>query len=339
MSLASNLKHLTWQSQRVAEGDYSQRVEFMNDFSDAFNKMIKQLAVHKDELMHEIIVTGRKTEALEASHKLLTDITQKIPQQIIVYDVDVRMYLFLNNSAQFEAERDPGYLDRLINAIFESREEDKSGGIEVLFGEGEETRYFYVHLYSLEWEAKNAMAVLVDDISAEKKQMKELENYAYRDSMTNLYNRFAGMLTLNKWLDQKKKFALAFADLDNLKMINDIYGHGEGDRYIMTAAQHMKTISLGTTACRVGGDEFMILVPDAGYEKMESIMKGIYDALYNDEYFQGYDFHYAVSFGIVAVDSDNALPASDILSMADERMYINKREMKKKRSESLARKE
>ena len=203
-SLHASLKHLSWQAQQIAAGDYSQRVAFMGDFSDAFNKMVEQL---------------------------------------------------------------------------DEREQN-------------------------------------------------LKEYAFHDSLTQLYNRNFGMFTLDIWLQEKRQFALIFVDLDSLKHVNDEFGHNEGDIYIKNAAKHLNAFSHDTMVCRIGGDEFMMLAPDINEEKANIVIEYINQNFINEPYLHDKPFEYSFSFGIVEVDRDNSLPASDILSIADERMYQNKRTKK-----------
>lgn len=330
-NLHASLKHLTWQSQQVAMGDYKQRVDFMGEFSDAFNTMIEQLAERQQKLEDEIELSHNKTVALEQSNQLLTNITQQIPQQIIVVNRDTFEILFLNDSAQVEVDGDPEYVDRILRLLSGRADVKRGQCVEIQYEFDAEERYLSVNSYFLEWDKANAEAFVINDISLEKQQMKKLETYAYRDPMTHLYNRFWGMLTLNGWLDKKKPFALIFADLDNLKHINDKYGHNEGDKYIMCAAKHLKTFSPSAVISRIGGDEFMLLLPDICYDEACGCMSSICQALQTDEYLEGKDYYYSISFGIVAVGEDNDLSAGDILSLADERMYECKRMKKKNR--------
>jgi len=207
-----------------------------------------------------------------------------------------------------------------------------------------------VNTYFLEWKNRNAEVFAIMDISEEKNKLEELENHAYRDSLTQLYNRAYGMLTMESWLKEKKKFSVIFADLDGLKYINDEFGHNDGDAYIANAAKHLKTFSPSvaaginkhivkenhgesaeTVVCRIGGDEFMVLASDLSYDEVYSTMIRIFNNFQNDEYLKNKDYSYSISFGIATVDKENKLPASDILSVADERMYENKRMRKKER--------
>jgi diguanylate cyclase (GGDEF)-like protein len=179
------------------------------------------------------------------------------------------------------------------------------------------------------------VALVIDDISSEKKQREELEDKAYRDAMTRVYNRFFVMLTLNDWVEAKRRFTLVFIDMDSLKYINDVHGHNEGDEYIIRVSKHLGTFSPEAIVCRLGGDEFMLLIPDIGKDEAFEDMIRISDAISNDEHLEGKDFNYSVSYGIVAVNEDNDMPSSNILSIADERMYEHKRLRKKERRDQM----
>jgi len=189
-----------------------------------------------------------------------------------------------------------------------------------------------VKTYFLEWNNSNAEILAISDISATKSKIKTLEVHAYRDSLTDLYNRTFGMLTLDRWLYEKKQFVLIFADLDNLKYINDKFGHKEGDIYITNAAKHLLTFSSNAVVCRIGGDEFMLLASNISFDESFLRMNQIYSNFESDIYLKDKEYSYSISFGITAVDSDNKLPASDILTVADERMYENKKIRKKART-------
>jgi diguanylate cyclase (GGDEF)-like protein len=336
-SLYSSLKHLTWQSTQVAKGDYSQHVDFMGEFSDAFNSMIKQLSDRQEQLINEIELTRKKNAALEAGNDLLSNITENIPQQIIVTDIETNEILFLNNSAKNHEYENKGYIEKLLGIINEHKNLFKGKNEEIQFIQNDATHYLSVSYYQLEWRNKNAGAFVIQDISEEKNRILELENHAYRDSMTKLFNRFAGMMTLNEWMAEKRKFALIFVDLDSLKRVNDEFGHTEGDRYIMSAATRLTEISPDVIACRIGGDEFMVIIPEVDFDEAESLMQASYNRLTGDEYLIGKDFEYHFSFGIVDVASDNEQSASEILSIADERMYTNKQANKKRRQEKAYR--
>jgi len=330
-TLHASLRHLTWQSQQVAKGDYKQRVDFMGDFSNAFNMMIIQLSERQQKLENEIDASQKKTMALEQSNKLLSNITQNIPQQIIVIDKKTSEILFMNSPAQNEINLDDAYLERLLALMAEHHDSDAKYNVEIQYPARDSgtARYLSVSSYSLQWQSSSAEAFVINDISTEKNQIKELEAYAFRDTMTHLHNRFSGMLTLNMWLEEHRQFTLVFVDLDNLKYINDKYGHSEGDNYIIITSKHLRTISSDAIVCRIGGDEFMLLFPGINYDEAVSRMENLYQTLKSDEYLDGKRFSYSISYGVVSIDEGNTLQSSDILSLADSRMYKNKRTKKK----------
>ena len=330
-SLHASLKHLTWQTQQVASGDYKQRVDFMGEFSDAFNIMTKQLADRQKKLEDEIENGNSKTVALEQSNQLLTNITQNIAQQIIVIDRNTRNILFMNNSAKSNIEADNGYLVKILDILPHHTEPDSKYSLELRYGQGDKERYLSISGYFLEWRNVNAEAVVISDISAEKTHIRELETFAYHDAMTELHNRLFGMTTLEHWIEERRRFAMVFADLDNLKYINDKYGHAEGDKYIISTAKFLKTFSTDAIVCRIGGDEFMLLAPNSSYEEAHARMEVIFNKLKNDDYLSDKDYYYSLSFGIVSINEFNTLSPSTILSLADERMYEQKQLRKKDR--------
>ena len=184
-------------------------------------------------------------------------------------------------------------------------------------------------------EFSDSFNMMIELLAKRQKKLEDeveaLETQAYHDDMTHLYNRAYGMSMLNLWLTEKRRFVLIFVDLDRLKYINDEFGHMEGDMYITNAANTLKTFSADCVACRLGGDEFMLLVPDISYDSAYTISNEIFENFKNHPHLEGKEFSYSISFGIVAVDTDNKLPARDLLGMADEKMYENKRLRKMQR--------
>ena len=81
----------------------------------------------------------------------------------------------------------------------------------------------------------------------------------------------------------------------------------------------------------------MLLAPDMGYADTHAEMSRIYFNLQNDEYLQNKEYFYSISFGAVAVEKDCGLSSSNILSIADERMYENKKARKMNRQQGIMR--
>ena len=334
-TLQANLKHLTWQSQQVAKGDYKQRVDFMGEFADAFNTMVEQLSDRQTELENEVESSRKYAEAMVQSNLLFGELTKHIPEQIFVVSLEKFEILLTNNLAQQEIDSDPNYIIKLMQLLPLDVYTIKRGNCNIICNFKDCIRYLQINTYQIVWHKVNAIALIINDVSEEKKQLLELEDVAYRDALTGSFNRFFGLLTLNEWLDAKMKFALIFVDLDNLKYVNDKFGHKEGDVYITKISDHLHLYSGNATVCRLGGDEFMVLVPDEDFENAQIRMEKLHFAIQNDEYLEDKDLFYSISYGIVAVDENTKLSASEALSVADERMYSHKRQRKKERQSSM----
>ncbi len=249
-ALHASLRHLTWQTQQVAMGDYRQRVDFMGDFSDAFNAMIEQLDRRRTVLLEQI-------RTMMQSRSLYEMLAGQIDQQIIVTNADTADILFVSSGSSDLPVSDDGATELL--AWLKRQTEAMRGKSDIyvteleLPADGGKTQNFSVSVHPLHWDQYNAMAFVLADISAEREQMRKLQNIANFDTLTQLNNRRYGMETLEKWVAEKRSFALCFIDMDDLKQVNDRYGHEEGDRYIMAMSGAMLNFSPNAVVCRIGG--------------------------------------------------------------------------------------
>lgn len=210
-SIQSNLKHLSWVAQRVASGDYQQRVSSLGSFSDAFNEMIDQLSHHRNRM------------------------------------------------------------ERISNT----------------------------------------------------------------DALTGIGNRRAFNLMIEKLWNQGKECAISFIDIDGLKYCNDNYGHSEGDHYINSVCQTLKSsLKNEEYIFRLGGDEFLILsLVDHAKTCEERLLK--IQQQFNYEMKAKTPYPCDFSFGCVDVEKKENNSISEYLSLADKKMYrfkmqnyINKKRLK-----------
>ena len=269
--------------------------------------------------------------SIEQFNLLFSELIHYIPQQIIVVEKETLAILIMNETAIMEMHINHEYIETITGLMEEHLTSTNGVEVEIDYTFEDVKRHLHVRAYEVEWDRKTAIIYAVSDISDSKNEIKELEIHAYHDSLTNLYNRAYGMKTLEEWIEDKKRFVLVFADLDRLKYINDEFGHNEGDMYIMNAAKHLRAFPENAVICRLGGDEYMALIPDVGSNEIEEISAEIYNNLSTDEYLSDKEYSYSISFGLVEVDTDNTLHSSVILNNADEKMYESKKARKKAR--------
>lgn len=153
------------------------------------------------------------------------------------------------------------------------------------------------------------------------------------DPLTGISNRRGFEQSLSKLIAQKYKgnefISFLSVDLDNLKIVNDTYGHAEGDVAIKAVAEVLSEVVSENNICaRAGGDEFYAVVTSTDPNTRENILNKFYDLLEkkNKEYNYKYNLH--ASVGIYTVPSTIVDKAFDHLKMADRLMYEAKRKYK-----------
>lgn len=161
----------------------------------------------------------------------------------------------------------------------------------------------------------------------ERHQMRRaMEALVLLDDLTTLYNR-RGFLTLIeqhiKLAERKEKqFLLLLADMDGLKQINDQHGHSEGDRAIVQAGILLKsTFRESDVVARIGGDEFAVLVIDAGLASVKSILKRLDERIERHNKIAEDPFPLSISTGYAVYNPEEAPALGELIKRADEVLY------------------
>jgi len=180
------------------------------------------------------------------------------------------------------------------------------------------------------------LAVLTD-ITDRKAMEEEIKALSLRDELTTLYNR-RGFLTLAEQQLKtanrlKKKVALLYLDMDNLKRINDSGGHKLGDRALTEIAFLLKkSFREADIVGRLGGDEFAVLAMETtGSLDAAVLVKRLRDKLdfFNARSSAEAGFSLSISVGVFSRDPDEPATVEEMLSRADMLMYEEKRAKKK----------
>lgn len=168
------------------------------------------------------------------------------------------------------------------------------------------------------------------DISERKRAEEIISFQAYHDQLTHLPNRvlFKDRLELAIAQCQRRSGSLAvmFVDIDRFKLVNDTFGHSEGDLLLRSIATRLKeTLRRGDTLARLGGDEFTILLPDVNQpEDAETIARKILDLMQMPFHLSHGEFRVSCSVGISIFPRDGNT-AETLTQHADVAMYQVKR--------------
>ena len=157
-----------------------------------------------------------------------------------------------------------------------------------------------------------------------------VRSQANTDPLTGVKSKRA-YIEKEKELNEKIKdecvenFAIAICDVNNMKYINDTYGHKEGDEYIKKVSKIICKTFKHSPVFRFGGDEFVILLTGEDYDNRGELMKGLQDAAIRNEDNNGV----VIASGISDFELKRDVNVHNVFERADDDMYKNKQELKK----------
>ena len=241
-----------------------------------------------------------------------------------LFEADSKAHLLANLDQVFKGQMEDHFARELIDLWNGKLSYDREGINYSLTG-----KPIHIHLHfrimpGHEGDFGWAM-VAIQDISARKKAEEYLVYLGTHDVMTGLYNRAYyqdELAALKKQAIQPT--SILIADLNGLKQINDTYGHQAGDSLIRRTAEVLKaTTDDGWTAARIGGDEFVILMPGVDGSKAEEVRKRTQALIeMNNKFYREPEL--SLSIGCAMHQDGETL--DNTLRRADEDMYARKTE-------------
>ena len=189
-----------------------------------------------------------------------------------------------------------------------------------------------LHTFVINDEKEEYKLELEEAFIRENKRHEELKTaraLAYTDALTGASSKLA-YNDLEEKIDSyikdktQDKFAIAIFDINDLKKINDIYGHESGDKYIINAYLNIKKFFKDISIYRIGGDEFMAYLDDFDHHDYEQIKEDFIFSMQEPKD----KLDPVVAIGIAYYNNDDTF--NDVFRRADKEMYENKKMLKMK---------
>ncbi|HEX6087157.1 MAG TPA: EAL domain-containing protein [Thermoanaerobaculia bacterium] len=163
------------------------------------------------------------------------------------------------------------------------------------------------------------------DIGERKRVEQEIAFKAYHDPLTGLPNRALFLDRLEVALAQARRarssLAVLFLDLDDMKSVNDTFGHATGDRVLNAVGERLVgAVRAGDTVARVGGDEFLVLLVDNDEAQAETVARKILECLSEPLTLDRDDLYLTPSIGVALFPGDGD-DAQTLIRHADGAMY------------------
>lgn len=193
--------------------------------------------------------------------------------------------------------------------------------------------------FALEYEQADEVGRLTNTFRRLANHMHEsisdLNRQVYVDPLTRVKSKAAYSIAIDELQAQiessetEVEFAIGVFDCDNLKFINDQYGHDKGDVYLQSASRLICHVFRHSPVFRIGGDEFAAILQGADYQHREALIdKFARDAEETNAAVANDWEQVHVSMGLATYDQEEDSAVIDIVRAADKAMYENKRERK-----------
>ena len=311
-----SINQINHQLSKISKGQLDEEVSINNSLefqklSHYINEMKQSLLVNNKKMDYILTQTNQLIGFYEYNQKLNTlylsdgfkEIFSLNSQQCTQFKEDINDFIdFLNKINTHQVEKDIYYLPQMKRYIQINDRKDQDITLGVMI-----------------------------DITTSYIKRKKIEIERDVDELTQIYNRNGLKIKINKLLEDKNiaQYALIFIDLDDLKQVNDVYGHYCGDLYLKQMTNVLKTISGEKCLVgRLGGDEFIAFFHHYGsMEKLNNDINQLNEirdqiVLLADDHSVNLAFSYGVCYGTEGTDLQR------MIEIADYKMYENKRKRK-----------
>lgn len=283
---------------------------------EARERRYRELIENARDIVYTLDLTGRLTSLNRAGQQLLGY------SEAEACTMRVTDFVPLNQQAAMAALIDRNVRDR----------QDVTTELEIITRTGEQ-RVLEVSTQLIEREGSPVeIQGIARDVTERRARERALQSLTIVDDLTGLYNR-RGFLTLAERhlklaIRKKAGLFLLFADLDGLKQINDTFGHLEGDRALVSAAQILRqSFRSADIIARLGGDEFTVFPLEAADWSADLLLSRLDEQLQaHNAAHEGRGYALSLSVGVARFEPGSALTIDQLLDRADQALYEQRRQ-------------
>lgn len=280
------------------------------------------------KVLQSVLTRRIQKNSLAGSYASLEAVLDNVGCGIYVRDAESGKLLFANRLLKktFAVELKSDAFERLLEQGIPVNRH--AGAYEIHYVERE--RWYDLLFTDIKWvDGRKANLYSLYDVTDKKLYQKRIEQQAYTDFLTGLYNRMCCERDLAWYLDDAKKRgvkgSLLYLDLDDFKHINDGLGHQYGDVLLKAISSALSRIDgIRSTCYRMGGDEFVIVVPPESNDQFSRIMDEIQIIFAKPWFLKNMDYYCTTSIGIVTFPDDGD-SVQDLIKKADIAMYEAKK--------------
>ncbi|WP_181884463.1 sensor domain-containing diguanylate cyclase [Neobacillus piezotolerans] len=188
-------------------------------------------------------------------------------------------------------------------------------------------KWAMLNLEPIDYMEQPCVLIGVSDITNFKKKEEELHRQATLDTLTGIMNRRRGIEILEQRTLSSvgREFTLCFVDINNLKTVNDRYGHNVGDEMIKLICDVISgQINADDVFFRLGGDEFVIIFTEKNPDGVRKTWDAITVEFEILNSTMQKDFQLSASYGLYHFTPGNKMTAEEIIELADKEMYKEK---------------
>lgn len=318
--VVNRISMINKQLEKISDGQYDERIDI------AISKEFCELSGHINNMVSNILAGSENLAYALSKTDMHISTYQYASDAATVSIIGDFAHIFMLSPEEVAS------LSSDVNAFRSFLEAAKSHPVskadDIFSVLGDEERYIKID----EQQNEDYTFGVIIDVTENIAELKEAEFERDIDLLTGIYNRRGLEQKVNELIASGKGSSFCagiILDIDNLKTINDTYGHELGDAYIAKVAEIIKTIDPEIClSVRQGGDEFALLLHDCSKEQFYDVLKMLDIQNDTDLELGGETFKLSFSYGFsTASDLSTYM---EMFSEADHHMYINKKSRKER---------